>query len=101
LPRPPGPFTNANGSPVEAWKAATTSSSSRRSLPASVPALALTDFFTISGDRQILKNDSAPQTGCDNSDFQENKGFRFYEKGAALKKKVGRAKSFSLETFSA
>jgi hypothetical protein len=101
LPRPPGSFTNANGSPVEAWKAATTSSSSSRSSLASVPALALTDFFTISGDRQILKNDSAPQTGCDNSDFQENKGFRSYEKGAALKKKVGKAKSFSLETFSA
>jgi uncharacterized MAPEG superfamily protein len=100
-PRPPGPFTNANGSPVEASNAATTSSSSSRSLPASVPALALTDFFTISGDRQILKNDSAPQTGCDNSDFQENKGFRFYEKVAALKKKVGQAKFFSLETFSA
>jgi len=40
------------------------------------------------GDRQILKNDSAPQTGCDNSDFQANKVYRSYEKIAALKKKV-------------
>jgi hypothetical protein len=101
LPSPPGSFTNANGSPVEAWKAATTSSSSRRSSLASAPAHALTDFFTISGDRQILKNDSAPQTACNNSDFQEKKSFRLYEKVTPLKKKVPQAKYFSLESFSA
>jgi hypothetical protein len=51
---------------VEAWKAAITSSSSSLSSLASAPALALTDFFTISGDRPTLKNDSVPQTGRNN-----------------------------------
>jgi hypothetical protein len=98
---PPGSSTSSSSRPVEAWKAAITSSSSSLSSLVSAPATAITAFFTSAVVWLILKKTSHPQTTCKSGDFQPAKPFGGHEQIMGLKNKKAKYKQSRPKLFSA